>query len=515
MPLATRKTKSSVAEHHINLRTKGTLPEAYSLSWGVESNTGCWRYDAAARRHIISLNAGAYDCIADKGITRGQADLFKLIYEHEAAHSLYTVKELAELGELLKLEKIPWRLMNLFEDIRIERMWWREQRKHANWRWTRWSKHPTDLTKMSPTLLLFRFKCGDVRRGPNKALRAYAALPYYHQVWAFFVRICGRAKERFSTVDLVPILKEWLKSFPETGDESIGAEEGALGTGDIRGAIESAGGSVEEVAATGGTTTTAHGTEAKGGGEKEATREAKAIEREAIVATQLERMLATAFRSVGPTTAPTSDPARRLNMKGLLRGDWTRPYIGRTVTDNGAPYVSVLFDGSGSMNGQRAFTHRDRRGTRYQADEAGRVLVRALSGLAAKKLIRGVVYLTGTEGVRARMELPIKNASHFALLRGTSSHEGLGLALSMSHRGALKEIAANAKLALVYTDGCITDAPIDRASLRAKGIYTVGLCAAEYDMTENLKEHFDSYISRDSLFGLADALVRFLRSHKF
>ena len=509
------RTKSRVHDHHIQYRTSGVLPDTYILQWTSASQTGCWHYDAVSKNHVIDINSEAFSRIADKGVTRSQVELYKLIYEHEAAHSLYTVRELAELGETLKKEKIPWRLMNLFEDIRIERMWWMRQREKKLWRWTRWSKHPANLANMSPTLLLFRLKCGDMKnwRTP-KGVKIYSTLPYYGQVLSYFWKIAFFTDSADSTTDLIPILKDWLKDFPETRDDVM-EEEGdgeskGLGTGDLRDAIAKAGGSVERV---------------KGESSKIGTDTAgdkvvgPPIDKEAAVAAQLENMLATAFRSKGLAKAPTSDPSKRINMKGLLRGDWTQPFIGPAITENGAPYVSILFDGSRSMNFEKAYIYRDKRQPSCYVDDAGRVLIRALSGLAAKNLIRGVVYITGNTGVVARMELPIRDTRNYSLFRGSSGYEGFGFALdaipTKDRVSAFREITEKSKLALIYTDGCITDKPIDRASLRAKGIYTIGLCASNYDRTENLKEHFDAYISRESLFGLADALVRFLRSHKF
>jgi hypothetical protein len=224
-------------------------------------------------------------------------------------------------------------------------------------------------------------------------------------------------------------------------------------------------------------------------------------------------MLASAFRSFGPTKAPTSNPSKRLNIKGLLRGDWSLPFVGKTIADNGAPYVTLIFDGSGSMSHHRAYLERERK-TECRASDAGRVLVRALSELASKGLISGEVYLSTAYGVSARLPLPVKNVRDFALLWGHSPSEGIGLVLKPGSP-SFAAITAKSKLAIIYTDGDITDDPIDRNALKAKGLYTIGICCAVRDTTPCLRKHFDSFISRDSLFGLADALVRFLRSRKF
>jgi hypothetical protein len=517
---ATLKTRREVDDHHIGYRTTGVLPETYDLRWDKTSQTGCWRYDHASKRHVISISPDAFNVIADKGITRGQTELYKSIYEHEAAHSLYTTKNLKDLGDTLKTEKIPWRLMNLFEDVRIERLWWNHQRKRKHWRWTRWSKHPADIMKVTPTQLLFRFKCGDIGRKPPKAFMAFRALPFFSKVWDYFIRITNLARPKYDTTLLIPVLKDWLKDFPETGDDTIEGE-GGDGTGDLAEAIAKDGGKVEDiksatpVAAPVDDPTHAKGTSTDGGEAPDSM-----IRNEPVVARQVARMLASAFRAFGPTKAPTSNPSKRLNIKGLLRGDWSLPFVGKTIADNGAPYISLIFDGSGSMSGQLAYLDREKRKDCRAAD-AGRVLVRALSDLASKGHIQGKVYLSGMYGVMAELPLPVKDVKNFGVLWGSAPCEGIGEVLNPDatypppFKSAFKEITSKSKLAIVYTDGDITDTPINRDALKAKGLYTLGICCASRDKTASLRKHFDSFISRDSLFGLADALVRFLRSRKF
>ena len=512
MPLATTKTRRAVDLHHIDFRTKGTLPESYDLKWGADSDTGCWRYDHTAKRHVISLSPKAFDTIVDKGITRGQTDLFKLIYEHEASHSLYTTKDLKALGVTLASEKIPWRLMNLFEDVRIERIW-KNNHRDKPWRWTRWSKHPADLTKMSPTMLMFRFKSGDVGRRIPKALMPYYALPFFKRVWDYFTRIAYLSNRKADTAQLLPILRDWMKEFPETGDDTMEGE--GLGLGDLADAIKADGGAVTGIKGGEKAAPVDDPAHSRGTGSSDEDAHESMISDEPAQARRVSKMLATAFRAVGPTKAPSSNPAKRLNIKGILRGDWSRPFIGPTIADRGTPHISLLFDGSGSMHAQRAFIDRERR-TQCRADDAGRVLVRALSDLALKGHITGKVYLTDYSGVAANIDLPIRNPKYYGFLWGSSSSEGIGLALDPRESdSAFKEITSKSKLAIIYTDGCITDAPINRVALRAKGLYTVGVCCSSSDRTVHLKKHFDSVISRDSLFGLSDALVRFLRSRKF
>ena len=116
--------------------------------------------------------------------------------------------------------------------------------------------------------------------------------------------------------------------------------------------------------------------------------------------------------------------------------------------------------------------------------------------------------------MRERVVLPIKDPRIFQKFHAWSDSEGIANALEQkpSKRSAFNEIVSKSKICLVYTDGCITDEPLDRKPLRARGLYTVGICCSHNETTRELKCHFDAAIWRESLWGMADALVRQLKS---
>jgi hypothetical protein len=571
--LATSRIKSDVEAHHINLRTRGVLSETYDLEWlfGKKSEsckTGCWRYDDATGRHVIRMSPLAYDSIAtDKTKRVLVSELFRNVYEHEAAHSKYTTKDLKGFGEKLKAEKIPWRLFNLFEDCRIEQEWVRSQRKFKAFNWLRWDKHPEplDLPKVSATMLLYRFKVNGIKnsryrmRLPREMRFAFSGLKFYHKVESYFWEII----QQRTSEDLIPIMIRWLKDFPSTGDDTI-KEEGGLGTGDVGEAIKEASGKAptnvvandKQGEGASAETRGEKGSSADGGKGSGAEETGKAIEEgggegygsptgdeskpfsgetppanpaeleEFMLSHRLAGMLDTAFRAKGDGRETTSNPSKKLNVRGILRGDLVRPYVGKAPSERGKPHVSLVFDCSGSMS-NAAFIDRERTKP-SRADIAGRVLLRALNVLAKKGRITAIAYASSAGGVRERVVLPVRDTSVFKKFHGWSDHEGLGYALDPKtkqydprengllsdghHRSAFNEIVSKSRLCIVYTDGAITDAPVKREPLKARGLYTLGVCCAASDRTAALRHHFDGFVSRESLWGVADALVRQLKS---
>jgi hypothetical protein len=196
-----------------------------------------------------------------------------------------------------------------------------------------------------------------------------------------------------------------------------------------------------------------------------------------------------------------------------MRGDWSRPFIGNRHADKGKPHVSLIVDCSGSTHGAMAHIDREKRLPVVRVDACGRILVRALIALARKGRITATVYATADGGLHRRIPLPLGVGSAFELaqVRGFGGCEGIGDVLQPTH-DVFKEIVSKGKLVVCYTDGCITDTPINQSALKARGLYTLGVCCSVEDTTEEMSKHFEGYLIRESLWGMADALVRQLRT---
>ena len=561
----TSHLKSVVDDHHIDYRTRGRLPETYDVTWVDKRHpckTGCWKFNHATGRHEIRLSVVAYPTIAKGGPAEGKRiavpDLYRNVYEHEAAHSLYTDKDLIGLGKELAARKIPWRLMNLFEDCRIERLWIRNERGFKQFGWKRWEPHP-DPDKTSATGLLFALKNEGLTPGgrlPSAAIRHFSKHKNVRSVIGY-LRDILRAPD---TKSLIPILERWLKEFPATGDDTMEGE-GGDGTGDLGEAIGEASGGTKPSdvkaknpkgngAARDKAESSSSGEDGDGGKPSEESTRAESCETpshgsgavggkasaviptsddETRYALMLSRMLASAFRKKGATAkGPTSVASRKLNMRGIIRRDWLRPFIGKVFGNTSKPHIPLVIDCSGSM-AALTFVDRDCKVSK-RTDDCARILVRAFNELTRRGLITCTVYCTAQGGCHARAVLPVREADITGRgskirIEAFSGNEGIGKTLRPMTTDALynyehpkttgsffNEIVANSKVAIVYTDGQITDAPVNRVPLHARGLYTVGVYAGIHDFTEELRKHFDYAVSRNSLWSVADALVRTMQT---
>ena len=311
---------------------------------------------------------------------------------------------------------------------------------------------------------------------------------------------------------------------------------------------------------------TGRATSGVGGFEPEKSDTASDIQ-EKTLAARLAAYMAKAFKIAGnsPVNGPT--PSKRLNTRGLIRNDWRNPYRVMRQTEHAkTPHVSLVVDCSGSMGwayggitpddvkviagsedigyppdhrtdrevagfakppqilprgrvNNTSYTRmvdgRELAPNAIDCDRGGRVFARALHLLARKGIITATVYCSRQGGVSHRIELPAKRDRDFGFIFGDSGQEGLAKTLSPTApagRSAFKEIAAKSKVVLIWTEGDVTDDPIDRAPLRARGVFTVGLLATLANRQKDIARHFDAAICRTSLFGVASDLAKLLKS---
>ena len=139
----------------------------------------------------------------------------------------------------------------------------------------------------------------------------------------------------------------------------------------------------------------------------------------------------------------------------------------------------------------------------FHASE-GRLLVAALSVLAAKGKVSGHVALSAVSGDKAiwqtfKLPMTMDQISH---IQGWAGAEGLEGTL----KGNLK-LAREADLVLVYTDGSICDVPINKSDFHKYGIYTWGVYVGNKDCFDELNKYFDKALIRQSTEDLVDAML--------
>ena len=156
--------------------------------------------------------------------------------------------------------------------------------------------------------------------------------------------------------------------------------------------------------------------------------------------------------------------------------------------------ISLFYDCSGSMRGN--------------PDRQGKVLLLALNNLAKAGFIEGSLILSGwanSSPAWLTYDFPVKEE---IILRIAPNHGHEGLQGSIA--GNLARIHGSHNV-FVYTDACITDAPMDQAFLKKKKVFPIGIYIGEENKTTEMIRHFPQNIVSSEV---KDAVIRLVKLGK-
>lgn len=224
-----------------------THQEAGCLSWlyrktsrGVNANlvkagvdgmgsTADWTFDGSRHRIRVSEDL-AEAVLGEKGSDSAIARLnvVKAAFTHESCHGAYTDVNVHATAVKCAEEKVPFRLLNLFEDCRIEAAYVAERGKKFKFGWQRLLECNTPSEVNDPAHLLLLIKQREpltVLKSvtPSSVTRGYVTWTGTPKVTDAAGRNRGvvevvldfylRAVKAAATNDLIPIIKEWVKVF--------------------------------------------------------------------------------------------------------------------------------------------------------------------------------------------------------------------------------------------------------------------------------------------------------------
>jgi hypothetical protein len=191
--------------------------------------TADWTWDGTRHRIRVSDRL-AETMLGEEGseILPLHVPLAKAALTHEVCHGLYTDRNFSETHRLCDANKIPFRLLNLFEDCRIEQRYVMERGAKFKFGWRKLLECAHQKKVESPEHLLLQFKNREafaIMRSPaaSAAMRGFVEwtgnptirfrglewkVP--NLVWEFYHRSVLAA----STHDLIPIIVDWLEAFP-------------------------------------------------------------------------------------------------------------------------------------------------------------------------------------------------------------------------------------------------------------------------------------------------------------
>ena len=412
---------------------------------------------------------------------------------HEMGHAWFTERDFSKLSAMLEQVGCSMQLLNLFEDARIEHLW-RKQSKRP-FRWMDCEPYDEDANATPPGLF---FSLIQSEGNVSQALGNRLANPRDARVYEFYQSAIAAP----STLALKPLLAQWVSCFDghpplqgRNADRVMGefAQAAHLQLqADSRLAFDEDSDPLECEAS-------------------EKNTSVLLPDKRKSMTTILEHInsgLLLAEPIIDPTESLDAHvsllkkilvrPARRtftdIPSKRLSawRNAANRPCFGHTHSPVPRPKkVSLVIDCSGSMNGKHI--------------EAARIFTRMLNSLSRSCLISGSLILSAVVNSTAMAELfawPVQDEV-IDRIYAFGTAEGLQSAITQ-HAVAIR----SSEMVYVFTDGNITDEPLNLAELYRLGIDVCGLYVGDMDdAIEDLKRHFARSIVRESVGALVDAIV--------
>lgn len=540
--------RDGIMDTHLGLRFEGSLRDSYRLRYIPSADvkgtripgafaTACWMWqtDPASPHHVITFGEALADQLKAPSDERLSAYAVNY-YHHEKAHSLYTERNLKALNQAAQKEGVPFSLINLLEDARIEHL-----EREATKRPFNWTEYEGKNTGSSPVgYFLAIIQADGVTKNAKRKLGAELTKGQAERVRDYYYPAALKCP---STWAILKLAKGWVKEFgapPSSGGGSGSAGAGSPGDGEEKkGKGGGRGGSPGEgtlnpdmVAALEAQLNSAirEAIEAAGsdlGGKGKSSEEAKKDkskifgmgQRHSIAVEEfstadlltggtnldlplVERLTAMSRRAFPRTMVKqtTVSPSKRLYMRNVIR-DIDRIYRKKVAGDEIVPMDLVfMLDCSGSMNSRSGYKT-------LTAHDIGCAVLAVLSRLAQQGIVKGHAILTAGVGKRSMCQtfsLPMSD-EQIGKIFSSGCFEGFHAAMRVCNT-----IIQKASLVLAYTDGHITDCRINKSFWHGHGIYSVGMYCGQVANAPDLGEWFDATLARETPDGLIDTLTQIL-----
>ena len=490
-------------------------------------DTACWNW----RPHFHSIYIGA-DILDKSKNSLMKPDLsdaqcvsyIGLFYTHEKGHAFYTHKDLRAVQKLLNQLGSVFQVFNLLEDARIEHLL-----RTLNKRQMNWLDFEVQSFKADPCTWLFSMiQC----QGDEALIAKYLEdlkriLPQTEQenLDARFARVkwyYDTVRAMATYLQVAMLSKSWIAEFgkPENPDSQGSGGTGAgkfdselqemaslQGTPAIQSLIDEDCDNYEMALTASPPKDSSDQSDAEGAKSEEDEEEASALSsspqavkaeafldasRPFVDVVAAERCANLLAKVLAPRRSKisTSEPSRKLNMKAMGKGRLEFLHSVQ-ISRKGKRSLCLIVDCSSSMNG-------------IHIQEA-KVIILAMSLLAKRGMIEGTVILSKIRSggpAHAKLTLPISE-DIIARIGATGGGEGLESALKTYFREL-----RDADFSWTFTDGHITDTPVDKQYFYRRGLELIGIYACEQDTSrKSLEKHFHKVIVRNNAFDILKYLL--------
>lgn len=514
----TNPQQLSLRAEHARTIALGGYDTAAKFDWlttGSRCTTACWTFKGGHHEISISMDCYTHISLPHADIKSNLTSYLKSLYRHERGHALYTARDLKWIqGECVRRE-IPFDLVNLFEDARIEALMRKEQ--GVKFRWSNWEQ--SVIKSDDPVSMFFALIHAENSLVARRAVRAERIhLPSGRCRYGSNVEYYYKAAlASRSTTALLDVVARFMHIFEiPKSPKPMGGIPSHAGSGDMAAAAEAsdappsdsdgtsvAGPDKDDKDSKGGRGITQGGRASSANtAQKDCTvksgwnieQRKNYCEGAAVNLTEAQTVTA-ALQSMhdrGRGKA-LSDHGKRVSMHSLATMRYDKLFIGKAESNKAKPRILVITDMSGSMGGTIGDPFNHAMTINY--------------GIARSKAVDSVHLFTSKHAAR-RLEQHEVTIDELNAAGSHSSSEGIGSYIQRhAHKGLASEYAA----ILCITDGDLTDCKPDWSLLERKGLTRIAaVYVGDRDQSKELKRHFKKHLSAKTVREIASRIRQLL-----
>lgn len=237
----TRKPDGSVRQRAGSLsylHARDKAPIGCVMTTDCPAPTAAWKWSTALSGHAITVNPECSKHFFDdaKSTSKRRTELVKSVIAHEVCHGLYTARG-SDVPRICRDVRVPFRLLNLMEDCRIEYKYVIERGKECKFRWrmfddkmvkagsaisspitwlfTMKTREPVLFKSLASVMAPFKWSGDDTVTAavtsydhPMKKLEGKTG-PTVGLLIAFYKKIISAP----TTGDVIPIARYWMDTF--------------------------------------------------------------------------------------------------------------------------------------------------------------------------------------------------------------------------------------------------------------------------------------------------------------
>lgn len=480
---------------YIKMQIDDILPnEVYEIYVKPNFATASWRF--YQDKHQIVIGANIFKNSAHILNETQKIEYLKSYLHHELAHSIWSEKDLKFLNDQLFVEAIPFELFNLFEDARIEE----QMRSHLK-KLFKWTEYELLATPTNSLGIFFYLLQSEHQKKSLVELKNKIGISL-HKDFNTVLDFYKRALKSTNSLQLIPLLREWIKKFPETikyiqiikKEGHLFCEESQYTTDDKK---------FDELLSDAINITSEYLPQETKSKVKSIRERAKASSRGTLLhpheikmpfnekqrdmlLVRMKKLFYEPLRLIS-----TRVPAKRVNLKRLPTGS-EKIFKKKDAPKLLKKKITIILDLSGSMQ---------------CVIENMRLLIDVMDKMSSKGLIDATLILTANKygATYEVLQMPLKKGT-ISRIVPFSSTEGLENSMKSNI-----ELLSSSDYVWILTDGYIDEEPLNKNYFASHGVKTHAMYIGDTSCKEEMKKSFDHVICEESVEGLAEKIFTLIK----